>query len=69
MSRIKLSEIPLYRKFQLADIAGYKVIKVDNRFKIDGADAYIDNNFKNIDDILQLISGDLQRKGFSICNY
>ena len=64
MSSIKLAEIPLYKKFQLADIAGYKVIKTDNRYKIDGADDYIDNDFRNIDDILILISGDLRGKGF-----
>lgn len=67
MSNIKLSEMPLYRKFQLADLVGCKVIKTENRYKIDGADNYIDNDFRNIDDILQLISGDLQRKGFLIC--
>lgn len=67
MSNIKLSETPLYKKFQLADIAGYKVIKTDNRYKIDGADAYIDNDFRSIDDILHLVSGDLKRKGFVIC--
>ena len=66
MSKIKLAEIPLYKKFQLADIAGYKVIKTDNRYKIDGADNYIDNDFRNIDDILVLISGDLRGKGFII---
>lgn len=67
MSKIKLSEIPLYKKFQLADIAGYKVIKVDNRYMIDGADNYIDNNFRSIDDILSLVSSDLMRKGFVLC--
>lgn len=67
MSKIKLAEIPLYKKFQLADIAGYKIIKVDNSYKIDGADNYIDNDFRSIDDILHLVSGDLKRKGFVIC--
>ena len=67
MSNIKLAETPLYKKFQLADIAGYKIIKVDNSYKIDGADNYIDNNFRSIDDILHLVSGDLKRKGFVIC--
>ena len=67
MSTIKLSEVPLYKKFQLADIAGYKVIKTDNRYKIDGADNFIDNDFRSIDDILTLISGDLGRKGFLVC--
>ena len=66
MSEVVLAEIPLYKKFQLADIAGYKVIKTDNRYKIDGADNYIDNDFRSIDDILVLISGDLKRKGFVI---
>lgn len=67
MSRIKLAEIPLYKKFQLADIAGYKVTRTDSRYKIDGADDYIDNDFRSIDDILHLVSGDLKRKGFVIC--
>ena len=66
MSSIKLVEVPLYKKFQLADIAGYKVVKVNNSYKIDGADNYIDNYFRSIDDILKLISGDLKRKGFVI---
>ena len=64
MSKINLAEVPLYKKFKLADIAGYKIIKVNNRYKIDGADNYIDNDFRNIDDILVLISGDLRGKGF-----
>lgn len=67
MVNIKLSEIPLYKKFQLAVIAGYNVIKIDNRYKIDGADAYIDNDFRSIDDILQLVASDLKRKGFIVC--
>lgn len=67
MVNIKLSEIPLYKKFQLAVIAGYNVIKTDNRYKIDGADAYIDNDFRSIDDILQLVASDLKRKGFIVC--
>lgn len=64
MSRIKLSETSLYEKFQMAKKVGYKVIKIDNRYKIDGADNCIDNDFKSIDDILKLISGDLKRKGY-----
>ncbi len=67
MSNIKLSEIPIYKKFQLADLVGYKIVKTENRYKIDGADGCIDNDFRSIDDILRLISGDLQRKGFMIC--
>jgi hypothetical protein len=55
MRNIKLSEISMYNKFQLALKAGYKVIKVDNRYKIDGADNYIYNDFRSIDDILKLI--------------
>lgn len=66
MGDIRLSEIPKYKKFQLAYIAGYTVEQVDNRFKIKGADNYIDNDFRSIDDILKLISGDLKRKGFVI---
>ena len=66
MSRIKLAEIPLYKKFQLADTVGYKILRIDNRYKIEGADNYIDNDFRSIDDILILISGELKRKGFMI---
>lgn len=66
MSNIKLSEVPLYKKFQLAAIVGYKIIKNENRYKIDGADNYIDNDFRNIDDILILISPDLKSKGFNL---
>jgi hypothetical protein len=66
MSNIKLSEIPKYKKFQLAYLAGYKVIENNNRYKIDGADNFIDNDFRSIDDILRLIANDLKRKGFKI---
>ena len=66
MKRITLRETPLYKKFQLADIVGYKVIRTDNSYKIDGADNYINNDFRSIDDILILISGELKRKGFMI---
>lgn len=68
MSEIKLSEIPKYKKFQLADIAGYKVKedKETGRCAIIGADSYIDNDFRNIDDVLRLIANELRRKGFSI---
>jgi len=66
MSNIKLSEIPLYRKFQLADLVGYKIKQIDNRYKIDGADNYIDNDFRSIDDILKLISPELKSKGFIV---
>ena len=67
MSNIRLTELSIYRKFQLAALAGYKVIKDNNRYKIEGADNFIDNDFRSIDDILRLISGDLNRKGFIIC--
>ena len=66
MSEIRLSEIPKYKKFQLAAIVGYKVIEIYNRYKIDGADNYIDNDFKSIDDILKLIAPELKSKGFNL---
>ena len=66
MSNIKLSECPYYKKFQLADVAGYKIKEVDKRYKIEGADNCIDNDFPSIDDILLLIAPDLKRKGFVI---
>lgn len=66
MSNIKLSEMPLYKKFKLASKAGYKIIRENNRYMIEGADAYIDNDFESIDDILHLISGDLMQKGYLI---
>ena len=64
MNTINLSEVPKYKKFQLAAVAGYRIIETDNRFKIDGADNYIDNDFRSIDDILKLISSELKSKGF-----
>ena len=67
MSTIALSEIPKHKKFQLAAIAGYNIIQDNNRYRIEGADNYIDNDFRSIDDILRLISNDLIRKGFMIC--
>lgn len=68
MSIIKLSEIKKFRKFQLADIAGYKIKEVDScgRCAIVGADNCINNDFRNIDEVLLLISNDLKSKGFLI---
>jgi hypothetical protein len=68
MSYIKLSEIDKDMKFKLAHVAGYKVEedKENNRCKIVGADNYIDNNFRNIDEVLLLIRSDLKRKGFIV---
>jgi len=68
MSNIRLSEIPKYKKFQLADIAGYNVKedKETGRCTIMGADNCIDNDFKNIDDVLKLISNELRGRGFNI---
>jgi hypothetical protein len=69
MCKVKLFETPKYKKYQLADIAGYKVKEIDKetgRCMIIGADNYIDNDFPNIDAVLLLISNELARKGFSI---
>ena len=51
IKQIKLSVTPKYKKFQLADVAGYKVEENINtrRCHIVGADNCIDNDFKNID--------------------
>lgn len=68
MGIIKLSEIPKFKKFQLASIAGYvvKEMKDTGRCVIIGADSYIDNDFRNIDEVLLLISNDLKHKGFFV---
>lgn len=68
MSYIKLSEIDKHIKFQLAAVAGYKVEedKETRRCYIVGADSYIDNCFRNIDEVLLLIRNDLKRKGFIV---
>ena len=60
------TDVPKYKKFQLADVAGYKVKEIDKsgRCVIMGADTYIDNDFRNIDEVLLLIRSDLERKGF-----
>lgn len=71
MSDIKLSEVKKFRKYQLAKIAGYIVEEFDKESKsercfIVGADAYIDNDFRNIDEVLKYISSELKSKGFNI---
>jgi len=66
VSNLKLSEMEKYTKFQLASIAGYKIIENNHRYRIDGADNYIDNDFRSIDDILKLIARELKSKGFII---
>lgn len=65
---IKLSELPKYKKFQLASVAGYNIEedKETHRCHIIGADNFIDNDFKNIDEVLKCIAQDLARKGFAI---
>ena len=49
-------------------MAGYKVKEIDKsgRCVIMGADTYIDNDFRNIDEVLLLIRSDLERKGFCL---
>ena len=71
MSNIKLSVIKKHEKFKLASIAGYRVQEFDResnsqRCYIVGADNYINNDFKNIDEVLKYISSDLKIKGFII---
>lgn len=68
MCKVILSETEKYKKFQLAAIAGYEVKEDKERHKcyIVGADNYIDNNFRNIDDVLLLISSELRRIGFAV---
>lgn len=65
---IKLSKIEKYKKFQLASIAGYKVEEDKDKHKchIVGADNFIENDFKNIDEVLKLIKRELLSKGFNI---
>jgi hypothetical protein len=68
MSNVYLSKIEKHKKFQLAALAGYEVEedKETHKCRIVGADDYIDNNFKNIDEVLLLISSDLISKGFIV---
>ena len=70
MKQIKLSATPKYKKFQLADVAGYKVEENINtrRCRIVGADNCIDNDFKNIDEVLKLVRRELMIKGFQIAS-
>lgn len=65
---IKLSNTQKYKKFQLASLAGYKVQEIDSsgRCVIIGADNCIDNDFRNIDQVLMLISNELYSKGFCV---
>mgnify|MGYP000944172422 CR=1 FL=1 len=69
MSKVILSKTEKNDKFKLASIAGYTVKEFDRESKsprcyIVGADNYINNDFKNIDEVLKYISPDLMSKGF-----
>lgn len=58
-----------FKKFRLASIAGYTVKEFEkgkDRCYIDGADRFINNDFRNIDDVLFMISKELYIKGFNI---
>lgn len=68
MKRIILSEQPKYKKFQLASVAGFTVKEIcpSGKCIIVGADKYIDNDFRNIDDVLMNMRDILARKGFLI---
>ena len=68
MKRIILSEQPKYKKFQLASAAGFTVKEIcpSGKCIIVGADKYIDNDFRNIDDVLMNMRDILARKGFLI---
>jgi len=71
VTEVKLSETEKYEKFDLAKKAGYKVEEFDRnsrsgRCYIIGADNYIDNDFRSIDDVLRTISNELIRKGIAI---
>ena len=68
MTRVKLAVQPKYKKFQLASAAGFTVKEIcpSGKCIIVGADKYIDNNFRNIDDVLINMRDILARKGFLI---
>lgn len=68
LTNIKLSETTKEKKFKLASAAGYKIVeeKITHKCHIIGADNYIDNDFRNIDDVLKYIAQELSRKGFCI---
>ena len=68
MKRVVLSEQPKYKKFQLASVAGITVNEIcpSGRCYIVGADRYIDNDFRSIDDVLINTKDMLARKGFLI---
>jgi hypothetical protein len=69
MSLIKLSEVPKYKKYQLATLMGYTVKETNKetgRCYISGADNYIDNDFKSIDEFLLTIKKDLYSRGFNV---
>jgi hypothetical protein len=51
----------------LPDIKSKKIKKLD-AVKYDGAYNYIDNNFRNIDEVLLLIKNDLMQKGFVVAS-
>jgi hypothetical protein len=61
---VKLSETEKIKKYQLAAIAGFKVKEIDDtgRCIIIGADKCIDNDFRNIDELLLQIKSVLLRR-------
>lgn len=68
LTTVDLSQEPKYKKFQLASIVGYKVMEYNSngRCYIIGADNFIDNDFRCIDDVLLLINNELTTKGFRV---
>lgn len=65
---VNLAGTQKHKKFQLAAVSGY-VVREDPTTKkcsIIGMDDYIDNDFRDINEVLLMIKGDLGRKGFTI---
>lgn len=65
---IYLSKEKKYEKYNLVKLTGHIAEEIDKRtgrYKIVGADNYIDNDFRNIDELLLLVfKSELGSKGF-----
>lgn len=68
IKRIKLSEQPKYIKYRLASAVGLTVQEINpkGRCIIVGADKYIENEFRSIDEVLLGFKDMLARKGFKV---
>lgn len=69
MDLVDVLNLKDYKKFRLASVTGYTVEVVDKntgRCIIVGADNYINNDFRNINEVMKIIFTEIKGKGFNL---